>query len=66
MFEFISFDNFQVLLESAVKAEVYAIEKVTSGEAILQDMEISGNGKHIFILTPTKVRTYKFQRIAWI
>ncbi|PAV83924.1 hypothetical protein WR25_06330 [Diploscapter pachys] len=45
----------KVLLESAVKAEVYAIEKVTSGEAILQDMEISGNGKHIFILTPTKV-----------
>ncbi|CAD6194251.1 unnamed protein product [Caenorhabditis auriculariae] len=45
----------KILLEGRTSAELYATENVTSNEPVLADMEFSGSGKFIYVLTPSKV-----------
>lgn len=45
----------KILIESKRSAEKYATELLTDNEPILADMEFSGDGKHVYILTPSKV-----------
>uniref|UniRef100_A0A8R1E2W3 Sema domain-containing protein n=1 Tax=Caenorhabditis japonica TaxID=281687 RepID=A0A8R1E2W3_CAEJA len=46
---------YKFLIENKRSAEKYATEILTENEPILADMEFSGDGKHVFVLTPSKV-----------
>ncbi|CAI4229576.1 unnamed protein product [Auanema sp. JU1783] len=45
----------KTLIINSTTAEQYGSEEVSHNEPILQDLEFSENGKHIYVLTPSKL-----------